>query len=279
MGGSVVERIEPLIEGADRELREIALDVLIRLGHADRIEALRLSVSTKEMLDRLNATPADRLGPFIDEAPEGGFLVTQVFPDRTFAAETALVEALQRSGNRQKLRTVLMERGFSSEAYCALESVWSQPGARTVVTDVIRSYGRAASDHLIRTCTDRSLGEEVRDEALRLLLDKGDEVMERLTELVSEGDPEIERELLKVVCAFGSRAVPALERCYGKTGLLHRVGINRKRLQQRKVALLRALREIGSYEAVQGLRRLYGREGDVDLKRRISGVLEELEGA
>ena len=133
-------------------------------------------------------------------------------------------------------------------------------------------------DHLIHTYTDPSVAEAVKEDALRLLLDQGDEGTERLADLLAEGDPDSERALLEVMRAFGNRAVPSLVRCYGKTGLLQKVGLNRRRLQRRKVVLLKALREIGTYDAVQGLRRLHDREGDADLKRRIAGVVDKLSG-
>ena len=95
---------------------------------------------------------------------------------------------------------------------------------------------------------------------------------------LSEGDPETEKAVLRGVKAFGSRAVPALVRAYGKSGLLQKVGLNRRRLAYRKMTLLRALAQIGSYDALQGLRQIHDREGDQELKRRIRGILDRLAG-
>ena len=41
------------------------------------------------------------------------------------------------------------------------------------------------------------------------------------------------------------------------------------------MTLMRALASLGNYEAVQGLRRLYERESDPDLKRRLRSAVEE----
>lgn len=278
MEEDVVPHLDPLIDSGQKELRLIALDVLIRLGMAERIEEMRLAIPTKEMIERLNACPADELVPLLDHASEGGFLVEQVFTDRTFVGEVPLVRALERDGNRRKLRKVLMERGFSAGAYGAIEEVWGTEGVRAVVSDIVRAFGRSAADHLTGTCTNPDLPEAVREEALRLMLTFGDEEIERLTERLSEGDPETEKGLLIVIRAFGNRAVPSIVRSYGKTGLFQKVGLNRRRLQHRKVTLLRALREIGTYEAVQGLRSIYEKEGDADLKKRIASVLDRISG-
>ncbi|MHC4471279.1 MAG: tetratricopeptide repeat protein [Planctomycetota bacterium] len=278
MGEDVLPALDPLVESEEKDLVLLGLDVLIRLGRADRVEAMRLAVSSKEILDRLNSCPKEELGPFLDACPEEGFLADQVLVDRTFAAEEALVDALARPDNAKKMRRVLMSRGFSSRTYEALEAHWGEPALRTLVSDVVRSYGRSAADHLLKTYTTSTLPEETRENALRLFLDLGGEEVERLVERLSEGDSEMESAVLRIILAFGSRAVPALTRAYGKTGLLEKVGLNRRRLLYRKTTLIRALGQIGSYDAVQGLRRIHEKEADPELKRKIRGVLGRIAG-
>lgn len=276
MGEDVVEPLRAWFEEGEREVRLIALDVFIRLGRAEDIENLRLALSTKDVLDRLNCCHAEELARILDESPEGGFLVEQVFTDRTFSAEGALVAGLRRAGNRGKIRRILISRGFSSGTYEALEVVWDLPGAGRVVSDVVRSFGRSAVDHLMQTYMNPNASEEVREEALRLLLDLGGGEIERLTERLSEGDAETEKAVLRIVRAFGSRAVPALVQAYGKTGLLARVGLNRRRVAYRRITLLRALGEVGTYDAVQALRRIQSKETDPDLKRRVEEIVARL---
>jgi hypothetical protein len=228
----------------------------------------------KEILERLTACPEEDLGPFLDAVPADGFLASRILVDRTFDAEHAIVSALSRGGNREKLRKVLMQRGFSARAYDALEDIWEDRGTRIIVRDIVRSYGPAAADHLLKTYTTPSVPEEVREEALGLYMDLGGDQVERLVERLSEGDSETETAILRVIVAFGNRAVPVLVNAYGKTGLLGRVGLNRRRLTYRKIALLRALSRIGSYDAILGLRGLLAKEPDPDLKRRIQGLLD-----
>ena len=83
--------------------------------------------------------------------------------------------------------------------------------------------------------------------------------------------------LLFRIVAFGNRAVHVLVNTYGKTGLLGKVGLNRRRLTYRKITLLRALGRIGTYDALQGLRGLLAKEPDPELKRRIHGLLDRTE--
>jgi hypothetical protein len=170
-----------------------------------------------------------------------------------------------------------MERGFSARTYEALEEVWEEPSARVIVRDIVRSYGRSAADHLLKTYTTPTVPEDVREEALRLYMDLGGGEIERLVERLSEGDPDAERALMRVVTAFGNRAVPTLVNAYGKSGLLGKVGLNRRRLTRRKATLLDALGHIGSYDAMQGLRSLLMKEVDPELKRRIQDLLERKE--
>ncbi len=278
MGDAVTPAMEELLESEERDLRRIGLGVLIRLGRADRIEELRFGLSTKEILDRLNDCPPEELDAFLDGCPPDGFLVDLVLTDRTFGAEEALARALARPANRGKLRKVLMARGFSSGAYEALEACWSEEGMQAVVSDIVRAWGKAAADHLLKTYTTRTLPDATREEALRLFLDLGAEEMERLVERLIEGDPETERAVMRIIRAFGNRAVPYLEGAYGKMGILQRVGLNRRRLLYRKMTLVRALGRIGTWDALQALRRLHDREGDADLKRRIAGVLARASG-
>lgn len=278
MGEAVLPALEPLLDAEERVVRQIALDVLVRLGAADRLERARLGLPSKELIDRLNACPEEDLDPLLDASAPDGYLAQQVFADRTFAAESALARALGRTGNRRKMREILIRRGFSARAYDALEVVWEDPEARVMVRDVVRSYGRAAADHLIKTFTSPQAPEAVREDALGLFLDLGEDEIERLVERLAEGDPETERAVLRAVLAFGSRAVPALVRAYGKTGLFQRVGLNRRRLAFRKMTLLRALGQIGTHDALQGLRRILDREGDPDLKRKIRGILDRRSG-
>jgi len=277
MGEEVLPKLMPLIDTGEKELRVVVLDVLIRLGAAGEIEEMRFVVPPKEILERLTACPEEDLGPFLDACSADGFLAARILVDRTFDAERALVRALARRGNREKLRTVLMQRGFSARTYEALEEVWEEESARLIVRDIVRSYGRSAADHLLKTYTTATVPEEVREEALRLYMDLGGEEIERLVERLSDGDPEAERALMRVVTAFGNRAVPVLVGAYGKTGLLGKVGLNRRRLSRRKATFLRALGRIGTYDATQGLRSLLMKEVDPDLKRRIQGLLERKE--
>jgi len=277
MGPEVVPALDDLMQDAGRGGRLIALDVLIRLGCADRVEELRQEVSQKELLDRLNGCPPEELIDFIRAAPADGHIAEQVLVDRTFRGDRALVGALGMSDDRGKVRRILIERGFSSDAYDALEARWGEGRVRTTVSDILRTYGRQASDHLVNTCMTAGVEEEVRDAALLLLRDQGGGEIERFTERLAEGDPESEREVLRILRAFGNRAVPALERAYGKGGLLQKVGLNRRRLLHRKVTLARALGQIGTYEATQTLERLVNREGDADLRRRLRGILDRLE--
>ena len=144
------------------------------------------------------------------------------------------------------------------------------------MNDVIRSWGRAATDHLVKTYTTPELSEDVRQQALRLILDMGAGEVEHLTERLAEGDPDSERALLKIVCAFGNRAVPGIVSAYGRSGLLQKVGLNRRRLLHRKLTLLRALRQIGTYEAIQVLRRIHDKEGDPEIRKRTRDILARL---
>jgi hypothetical protein len=278
MGPSVVPRLVSLLDSSERPLRQIAIDVLIRLGAAGPLEDAHLAIPVKDLLERLNACPEEELGPLIDAADREGPLVDRIFVDRTFAAERALVLALDRNGNRTKVRNVLIRRGFSAPAYDALEEMWSRGEVRVIVRDVIRSYGRAAADHLIKTYTSPDVPAVVRDDALALFLDLGDDEAERLVERLAEGDPETESAVLRGVMAFGNRAVPALVRAYGKSGILEKVGLNRRRLLYRKMTLLRALAQVGTYDAIQGVRQVFEREGDPELRRRIRGILDRLSG-
>ncbi len=276
MGPDVVPALDELLEEGGRDGRMIALDVLIRLGEAERVEELRPEVSQKEILDRLNGCPAEELVEFIRAAPVDGYLVEQILVDRTFLGDRALVGALGMSGDRGKVRRILMERGFSSDAYDSMEARWGEGAVRTLVSDVIRSYGRQASDHLVKTCLTFGVEEEVKSAALLLLRDLGGGEIERFTERLADGDSESERAVLGIVRAFGNRAVAPLERAYGKGGLLRKVGLNRRRQLHRKITLARALGQIGTHEAIQSLNRLCGREGDPDLKRRLRTILDRL---
>jgi hypothetical protein len=278
MGDDVVPLLTPFLDTGDRETRLVVLDVLIRRGRADLLEELRFVIPPKEILERLNACSPEELGPFLGACPDDGFLATQVLRDRTFTVERALVAALLRDDARTRMRAVLLDRGFSSEAYDGLESLWEDPSLRLIVTDIVRSYGRAASDHLLKTCTSVALPEVVREDALRLLVDLGADEVERLVEHLAEGDPEMEKAVLRIVNAFGNRAVPTLVRVYGKTGLLGKVGLNKRRITYRKLSLLRALEQIGTYEAIGGVRQIQTKEADPDLARRIRGILERLSG-
>ncbi len=277
MGPDVVAALDDLMLEGGRGGRVIAIDVLIRLGCAKRVEELRPGISQKELLDRLNGCPPEELISFIRAAPADGFIACQVLVDRTFRGDRALVGALGMSDDRGKVRRVLIERGFSSDAYDALEARWCEDRVRTTVSDILRSYGRQASDHLVNTCMTAGITEEVKEAALLLLRDQGGGEIERFTERLAEGDPESEGEVLRILKAFGNRAVPALERAYGRGGLLRKVGLNRRRQLHRKVSLARALGQIGTYEAIQTLKRLVARESDADLRRRLHGILDRLE--
>lgn len=277
MGPDVLPALQDLLAGGSRGGRLIAVDVMIRLGCADRVEDLRPDISQKELLERLNNCPPEDLVEFIRAAPADGYIAEQLLTDRTFRGERALVAALGMDNDRGKVRRILIERGFSSDAYEALESRWAEDRVRTTVSDVLRSYGRQAADHLVNTCLSAGVQEEVKEAALLLLRDHGGGEIERFTERLAEGDPESERAVLRILSAFGNRAVAALERAYGKGSLLQKVGLNRRRLLQRKVTLARALGQIGTYEAMQTLERLAADEGDADLRRRLRGILDRLD--
>ena len=128
----------------------------------------------------------------------------------------------------------------------------------------LKGAGRVVRSHL----------KYVEDEASRELLE---EMGERFTERLADGDPESERAVLGIINGFGNRAVPPLERAYGKGGLLQKVGLNRRRQLHRKITLARALGQIGTHEAIQSLRRLHAREGDPDLEQRLLAILERLD--
>lgn len=277
MGDEVLPVLMPLLDTAERDLRIVVLDVMIRRGAAAELEELRFVVPPKEILERLSACPEDELDAFLDAVPADGFLSSRILVDRTFDSERALVRALMRGGNREKLRRVLMQRGFSARAYDALEEIWEDRGTRIIVRDVVRSYGPAAADHLLKTYTSAAVPEEVREEALGLYMDLGGDQIERLVERLSEGDSATESALMRVIVAFGNRAAPVLVAAYGRTGLLARVGLNKRRLTYRKITLLRALGRIGTWDAMQGLRSLLAKEPDPELKRRIHGLLERKE--
>ncbi|MCU0727164.1 MAG: tetratricopeptide repeat protein [Planctomycetes bacterium] len=277
MGSAALPGVLRILESGDRELRSVALDVLVRLGAAGRLEEMRLDLSTQEVIARLNACPEDDLAPFLDAVPDEGFLAETVLTDRTFARERALVAALARPGNGRKIRRILMARGFSGTVYEGLEVLWDREGLRSMVSDVVRSFGAAAGDHLIKTCITAGLPEGVRDEALRLLTDLSGDEIDRAVERLSEGDPDTERAAERMVQAFGGRAIAAILRAYEKTGLLEKVGLNRRRLAHRRVMFIHALGRIGGHEAAQALRRILAREADADLRRRIEGTLSRVE--
>jgi hypothetical protein len=277
MGREVLPALTELLTDGGRSGRMVAIDVLIRLGAAERVEELRPEISQKELLDRLNVCPPEELVEFVRAAPAEGCIAGQVLVDRTFRGDRALVAALGMADDRGKVRRILIERGFSSDAYDALESRWGEERVRTTVTDVIRSYGRQAADHLVNTCMNAAIEERVKDAALLLLRDQGGGEIERFIERLAEGDPESEREVLRIVAAFGNRAVPALERAYGRGGLFEKVGLKRRRLLHRKVTLARALGQIGTYAAIQTLSRLLEREGDAELRRRLQTILDRVE--
>jgi tetratricopeptide (TPR) repeat protein len=276
MGADVIPALDELVKDGERGLRLVVVDVLIRLGDAERVEELRPVISSKELMDRLNGCAPEELVAFVDAAPRDGYLVDQVFVDRTFTGEKALVGALGRSGDRGKIRQVLINRGFSSTTYEALEERWADPTIGRVVSDVIRSFGPAAVDHLVQTFTTAEVPEGAKAEALLLLRNQGGNEIERLVERLAEGDPESERATLRIIRAFGNRAVPPIERVYGRTGLLAKVGLNRRRLQHRKATLARALGQIGTYEAILALRRLNEKESDPEVRRRFAIVLDRL---
>jgi tetratricopeptide (TPR) repeat protein len=276
MGDPVVPELTPLLDSGERDVRIVVLDVLIRLGRADLVEELRFAVPPKDILERLNACPPEDLSDFLAACTDGGFLDTQVLRDRTFTAEEALVSAVLRPECRTLMRSILLDRGFSSRAYERLEGIWEDPAVRLVVLDVARSYGRDAVDHLLKTATSPRLPEQVREDALGLLVNLGSDELERLLEHLAEGDPETEKAVLRIANAFGNRAVPTLVRAYGKTGLLGKMGLAKRRIGYRKLILLRSLEQIGTYEAIQGLRQIQTKEGDPDLGRRITGVLDRL---
>ncbi len=273
MGREVTPLLTTLLVEGDRAVRAVALEALIRLGEAERVESLRLDLTTKETLERLNACPAAELAAFLDAVPEEGWLAGEVLTDRTFGGEAALVEALTRPGNARKVRRILLSRGFSATTYEALEPLWGRNDLEVVVSDVIRSYGRAAADHLMKTCTAPGVPDRVRETALQFLTDLPAEDLERAVERLAEGDQEDERAAVRMVQAFGARAVPMLVKAYRKTGLLEKVGLTRKRPSHRKIVLIRALGEIGGHEAREALRQILEREADPELVRRIAAAL------
>jgi tetratricopeptide (TPR) repeat protein len=277
MGEAVRPVAFGILKAGDRDLRLVALDVLIRLGAAGTFEEMRLELATQEVIARLNACPDADLAPFLDAAPDDGFLAGTVLPDRTYLRETALVDALARAGNGRKIRRILMTRGFSAVVYEGLEGLWDREGLRTMVSDVVRSYGAAAGDHLIKTCISTGLPDGVRAEALRILTDLSGDEIDRVVERLAEGDPETEGAAGRMVKAFGSRAIAAVLRAYEKTGLLEKVGLNRRRLAHRRAMFVHTLGQIGGHEAAQALRRILSRESDPDLRRRIEGTLERVE--
>lgn len=275
-GRDALPFIEPLFRAQRPEQLRVLVDYFLSLADLDAFQTVLERVPPMDVLHRLNQSSRPVLRRFLQAVPPGHFLAETMLLEPTFYRDEVLFDAVDGAPEPKVLIEVIHRRGPTRTLVTALITALADSRRSETAAGVLIDFGEPVLEHCLAAYTNPE-AEAAAQQPLEHVLTTGGAPAARLIvdgfgPTASASDDRL-RGLLR---AIGDDAVPALVDSYERAGWLEKVSAGLvSRHNNRRVQILRALGELSSPAALQGLRGLASSERDDNLRIHLQRALHD----
>jgi hypothetical protein len=207
--------------------------------------------------------------------PAAGFVAEVLLTNPMFHRTDDVLLAAAQAPSPAPLLAVLDRRGPSHDLATLAVDRLGDEAAAPVARTLLSRYGVAAADALLAGYLDLDRPASARAVARDLLGALGAAIVPKVCQCFGASPSRLDDEIVALLVALGSDAVPMLLEAYARRNFLERVGGRLvRRYNHPRNTIVKVLARIGGSEAHAALSALRTAETDPNLKLRIDQALQ-----